>query len=314
MDNFVKLPDNISDHSFTYFDPDAETTNTSFTTSEFQLDLQRNAVSTYTNTPAEGTPLVQAENFQVQFDMAAEKISIPKFSGLSSEDPKKFLETFQSYSLLYNPEGDDARKLAAFHLRLSGPALIWFQTISVPEDQAKTWKVVHDAFLTKYINIDNNPVLLAEAELFQQMTLAPSQPLEEYHSLLVEKGTRLEKSARDILPKFIAGLPQQLGFFVRARGPTDHTSALTEALVGEAHGYRLMTSEPPTVSSAMPLVPTSRTSEVPKQASDGLAALQAQMAALAQKIDNIERPTRRDRARRDRDSTRSRASPQQPIQ
>ena len=52
--------------------------------------------------------------------MAADKITISKFTGLSTEDPIRFLDSFESYSLLYNLDGDKARKLAAFHLRLSG--------------------------------------------------------------------------------------------------------------------------------------------------------------------------------------------------
>ena len=143
-------------------------------------------------------------------------------------------------------------------------------------------------------------MLLTKAELFQQITLAPSQPLKEYHSLLVKKGTRLGKSARDILLRFIAGLPQQLEFFVRDCGSMDHTSALTEALVGEAHGYRLMKSEPPIMSSTTPLVSTCRTSGL-QTSSRGIATLQAQMVEPAQKTENTERPTRWDRPRQDRD-------------
>ena len=90
MDNFVRLPENTNDQSFIYLDTDAETANTSFN-SELQLDQQRNAASSSTNTPPPATPLVQPENFQLQFDMAAEKIRILKFNGLSSEDPKNFL-------------------------------------------------------------------------------------------------------------------------------------------------------------------------------------------------------------------------------
>ena len=99
----------------------------------------------------------------------------------------------------------------------------------MPEGQVKTWDMVKGAFLAKYINVANNPVLLAEEELFQQMKLALGQPLEEFHSLPLEKGSWLGKSSRDITLKFIAGLPQQLSFNVRARGPTDHATALNEA-------------------------------------------------------------------------------------
>ena len=97
--------------------------------------------------------------------MATEKVSIPKCSDLSSEDPRKFLESFHSYSLLgglYNLDGDSSRKLVAFHLRLAGLALVWFQTL--PRDPPRTWDRVHSAFQTKYIKVDNDPVLLAENE------------------------------------------------------------------------------------------------------------------------------------------------------
>ena len=76
--------------------------------------------------------------------------------------------------------------------------------------------MVKGAFLAKYVNAANNPVFLAEEELFQQMKLAPGQPLEEFHSLLLEKGSRLGKSSRDITQvKFIAGLSHAATQFLR---------------------------------------------------------------------------------------------------
>lgn len=235
-----------------------------------------------------------------------EKVSIPKFSGLTSEDPSKFLDSFRSYSLLYNldKEEADARKVAAFHLKLTGPALIWFQSLQPPDGETKAWPFVERQFLAKYVDLTDNPALLAEAELFDQLTLSPSQPLEEYHSILVEKGLRLGKPAKDLLQKFVAGLPQQLGFYVRARGPPDHQTALTEALIGEAHGYRLKVSEEPRVSTltpstrtevgAMPMVPGA--AQVPSNQST-VADLQTQVRQLTKQIRQLQtshsQPTRR---------------------
>ena len=196
--------------------------------------------------------LSSASEFAPIMDVAAEKLTIPKFTGLSSDDPSRFLDSFHSYSFLYNlnSEDDDARKIAAFHLKLSGPALVWFQSLKTAEGKDKIWKFVEAQFRDRYVDVKDNPVLLAEAELFYQMWLTPSQPLEEDHAQLVEKGERLGNSSKDILLKFIGGLPQQLGFYVRARDLTDHQRVLTEALIGEAHGYRLNTvTETPTVTS-----------------------------------------------------------------
>ena len=46
------------------------------------------------------------------------------------------------------------------------------------------------------------------------------------------------KSDQAQLFKFIQGLPAQLEFFVRAGNPSDITSAMTAAKMGEAYGYR----------------------------------------------------------------------------
>ena len=151
--------------------------------------------------------------------MAAEKMSIPKFSGLTSEDPRKFLDSFESYCLVYNlnKEDADAKKVAAFHLKLSGPALIWFRSLKPAAGTERNWEFVESQFLARYINVKNNPVLLAGAELFQQLKLSPTQAIEEYHAQVLEKGQRLGKSEKDILLKFVSGLPQQLGFYICAR-------------------------------------------------------------------------------------------------
>jgi hypothetical protein len=175
------------------------------------------------------------------FNMA--KISLPKFSGLSTENAERFLLDFQSYSTLNQLAGlaNDARKVAAFHLHLTGPALTWFNAL--PAIQRDTWEHLELSFNAQYVllNAQNNPALVAEAELFAHMKLAPGQAIETFHSLVVEKGLRLQKQDRDLLIKFIEGLPQQLAFFVRAGHPVDHNAALSSAKMGEAYGYRVHT-------------------------------------------------------------------------
>ena len=52
------------------------------------------------------------------------------FSGYPHENALTFLQEFESYSLMFNLDHDDSRKIAAFHLHLQGPARSWFDSIS----------------------------------------------------------------------------------------------------------------------------------------------------------------------------------------
>jgi hypothetical protein len=61
-----------------------------------------------------------------------------------------------------------------------------------------------------------DPDLVAKSAVFESLKLETSQPLEDFHSKIMEKGCRLQKPERDLITKFINELPQQLAFFVRA--------------------------------------------------------------------------------------------------
>jgi hypothetical protein len=53
--------------------------------------------------------------------------SCRKFGGYPHENASQFIAEFESYATLhYIKLCEDSRKIAAFHLHLSGPALTWF--------------------------------------------------------------------------------------------------------------------------------------------------------------------------------------------
>ena len=54
---------------------------------------------------------------------------------------------------------------------------------------------------------------------------------------MLEKGTRLGKTDRDMTNKFINGLPSQWVFFIRAGRINNFREALHSAKIGEAHCY-----------------------------------------------------------------------------
>ena len=169
---------------------------------------------------------------------------IRKFSGYMHEDGSKFMQEFESYLTLSGIDNEQ-RIIAAFHLHLKGPALTWFHTLPSRD----SWSYIKEAFNTEYGNNVNDPRLISEAAAFDNLTLNTGQAIEEFHAIVLEKGTRLNKSDRDMSNKFINGLPSQLAFFVRAGRINNFREALHSAEIGEAHGYRIHTSvtQPPSV-------------------------------------------------------------------
>jgi len=180
------------------------------------------------------------------------RMQIKRFEGLARDNSTRFLNDFESYCTYnqLNAEDQEARKVAAFYLHLNGPAITWINAL--PDTQKDTWAHLRTAFMLKYGYDDpNNPVLVAEGELFNRMTLGNDQSLEDFHAVLLDRGSRLQKPERDMISKFVQGLPAQLAFFVHAGNPPDLAQTLTAAKLGEAHGYRAVTS-PPMATAAGP--------------------------------------------------------------
>lgn len=72
--------------------------------------------------------------------------AIKHFSGFMHEDAAKFLSEFESYLLLSAIDASSPRAIAAFHLHLQGPAVIWFNNLTVKD----SWDNVKKAFLSEY--------------------------------------------------------------------------------------------------------------------------------------------------------------------
>ena len=204
---------------------------------------------------------------------------------MPAEDAAQFLADFTAYATLHKLNGNDedskARKIAAFQLHLTGPCLVWFNNLSTTD--RSTWANIETAFNSKYVNIDieNNPALHAESELLSKMKLAPNQSIDEFHAMLLQKGKRLKKPERDILIRFIDGLPAQLAFFVRAGRPADLESALSSAKLGESFGYRY---QPETNLIAGSFAAVNNFESKPNQ----LTGLTSQVAAITKRLDDVE--------------------------
>ena len=160
-----------------------------------------------------------------------------KFSGYPRENGAKFLKEFESFATLHElDEDDEARKLAAFHLHLQGPALAWYNDLNPELD----WDTVSNLFKEKYVDIGwQHPSMIVESETFQNMTLGTHQDIEDFYCQILEKGQILSKPAEEIMFKFINGLPEKLAFYVRSSKPIDMAEALSLAKTGEAYKNRV---------------------------------------------------------------------------
>jgi hypothetical protein len=92
--------------------------------------------------------------------------TLKTFSGFSSETGKNFMLNFESLFIYQNLTSDD-RKIAAYHLHLSGPALIWFNAMQT--ETKRTWVALKNAFTAQYAMQGMfDPDLVAESAVFEK--------------------------------------------------------------------------------------------------------------------------------------------------
>ena len=211
------------------------------------------------------------------------KVELTKFHGFTSENAVKFLHEFESFCVLQNLS-DNPRKIAAFHLHLKGPALVWFNALDLTDKLA--WTVLKDAFQKQYLSRNmSNPAFIAESAIFDSLTLQNGMAIETFHSQILEKGSRLEKPERDLTAKFINGLPDQLAFFVRAANPVNLQSAFQQAKLGEAYGYH-QSLNPISVAAIQPA-----------------SSMASTLNKLIERLDRLERKESNEKSDRRRPST-----------
>ena len=133
----------------------------------------------------------------------AKAVHVTKFADHSHEDPNKFLDELDSYLILHGIRLNAAdRRCAALHLHLTGPALSWYQRLT---DQVKfNWQALRYAFLQRYNDMERT--YRTDIEKFHSLALQPTQRIEDFYAVVLDLGTRLQLTDRDIMYRFIAGL------------------------------------------------------------------------------------------------------------
>ena len=169
------------------------------------------------------------------------------FSGSSSATT--FIRDFNSYCIIEKIT-EDKRKIASFSLYLKGPARGWFDDLDWDNDvELKKWATIEERFIDQYINSNSN--FYTETQLFESLKLHDSQKVDDFYSLLQEKARTLEKTDKELMMKFIYGLPDKLAYFVRASNPHTSQEALTQAKNIEAFGYSTHTTPSHTASATV---------------------------------------------------------------
>jgi len=251
-------------------------------------------LSQYTRFPT-SSPKPSSEKIHIPVPIPSlnKDITVPIFSGYAHENSERFMSEFTSYMTYQGldiPEHEN-RLIAAFHLHLAGPARVWFSTLQTKVTGSLTWQKLFMAFKSEYINNNyyNNPNLLVQSEIFNNMRLGPTQPLEEFYSILVEKANKLQKSDLDILTKFIDGLPSDIKYFVRVQNPKTHAEALISAQMGQAYGYRTnpgLNSKDRLVLSDMPKAePCVQSAQTERME---IAEMKEQISRLTNTIDKLQ--------------------------
>ncbi|CAG2248036.1 unnamed protein product [Mytilus edulis] len=201
-----------------------------------------------------------------------------KFGGYPHENAALFIAEFESYATLHKISPlDDNRIIAALHLHLTGPALTWFNSLS--SENKASWEAIVHLFTDKYVDLDwQNPTVMLDSEIFENMSLSSGQSIDDFYCQLVEKANTLKKPDHEILVKFIKGLPEQLAFFVRAGHHRDSPSALAAAKMGEAYGYR---------KAELQVAAASKQAKPSDKRDSEFASLQSQIDTLTKAVQNL---------------------------
>ncbi|CAC5415377.1 unnamed protein product [Mytilus coruscus] len=170
---------------------------TSVLSDEFlSLNQLREPDINYLLTPSPKLPLnFSTCNSNLAISDTMEKLAnCRKFGGYPHENAALFIAEFESYATLHNISPlDDNRIIAALHLHLTGPAQTWFNSLS--SENKASWEPIVHLFNDKYVDLDwQNPTVMLDSEIFENMSLSSGQSIDDFYCQLVEKANTLKKT------------------------------------------------------------------------------------------------------------------------
>ena len=175
-----------------------------------------------------------------------DNLPIEKYNGIGRGE--SFLKDYQAVCSSKGMRANDARKGPMMRVYLTGAAKTWHDNL--PEQVTNDWGQLEAAFRAKYVPaLDAQQAIILHEKLLQ-IKLKEHEQLEDYIARIVEVGTELGKTQEEMTATMMSGLPEKLGFYVRARNPEDLDEALAVAKLGERLHYRDPAPRPTPTASA----------------------------------------------------------------
>ncbi len=148
------------------------------------------------------------------------------FYGYSTDDPKAFIDRFNTYATLQSME--DGRKISACRMLLQGPADIWY--LSLPEASKATWEAFKTAFLEAFGGSETQWLLEQKME---DRKMLPGETVETYINDVRKLGNRAGASDTDIKRALVRGLTPELRSFVISQNPKTLDETISKIKIGE---------------------------------------------------------------------------------
>lgn len=138
---------------------------------------QRDSPVPHRNSPVPA--VIQNTSIKPQLHIMEKLALCRKFGGYPHENGLVFLREFESFAILHHITPDEnERKIAAFHLQLTGPALTWFNSLN--SEHKLLWNKFEELFRSNYVQFDwQSPTVMLENENFEQLKLSPGQAIED---------------------------------------------------------------------------------------------------------------------------------------
>ena len=125
---------------------------------------------------------------------------LDSFSGTPDQDAEEFLDNFKLAANVLGWNFD--KQPGIFHMCLQGTAKIWFQQLDTPT--STNIEKIFSTFLLKFKPLGPDWRREACCLSLRQM---PQENSQQFANRVLEKGTKLGNSYRDLLTQFIKGLP-----------------------------------------------------------------------------------------------------------
>jgi len=150
------------------------------------------------------------------------------FTGMSDQDPRRWLQRFESYCQISNLQGQ--RKLEAFQLLLDGPAEIWYRGLAL--ENRNNWVNTEQQFRNKFINA-NNLNWVKEQSLLTRVQ-GKNEKVETYIADIRVKCNQLNKTEDETKSIMIRGLLPNIRAFVIGQQPQNLDAAESKARLAES--------------------------------------------------------------------------------